>query len=88
MAQQNPASGHPDDTPRGDPWHAFGYLVSGVLMYGFIGWALDRWLGTSWLVVVGILGGAGFGIYLTWARFNKDWPSPGQGTDGRSNSTD
>jgi len=88
MAQQNPSSGHPDDTPRGDPWHAFGYLVSGVLMYGFAGWALDRWLGTSWLVVVGILSGAGFGIYLTWARFNKDWPSPDQGTDGRSKSTD
>ena len=88
MAQQNPSSGHPGDTPRGDPWHAFGYLVSGVLMYGLIGWALDRWLDTSWLVVVGILFGAGLGIYMTWARFNKPWATLDQGIDERSDSTD
>lgn len=46
-----------------------GYLVSGVAFYGLIGWALDRWLGTSFLVVVGILLGAGLGLYLTWSRF-------------------
>ena len=58
------------EKPRGDPWHAFGYLVSGVLMYGGIGWLLDRWLGTSFLVAIGILVGAGFGIYMTIARFD------------------
>jgi len=73
MAQQKPPSADPDDTPRGDPWHAFGYLVSGVLMYGLIGWVLDRWLGTSWLVVVGILFGAALGIFMTWSRFNKPY---------------
>jgi ATP synthase protein I len=54
---------------RGDAWHAFGALVAGVLVYGLIGWALDRWLGTSFLVVVGILMGAGLGIFMTWKRF-------------------
>lgn len=59
-----------EEAPRGgDPWHAVGYLVSGVAFYGLIGWALDRWLGTSFLVVVGILLGAGLGLYLTWSRF-------------------
>lgn len=71
MAQQKPSSGHLDDSPHGDPWHAFGYLVSGVLMYGLIGWALDRWLGTEFLVAIGILVGAGMGIYMTFARFNR-----------------
>lgn len=59
----------PDDRPQGDPWHAVGYLAAGVFLYGAIGWALDRWLGTSFLVVIGILLGAGLGLYLTWARF-------------------
>lgn len=59
------------DRPRGDPWHAFGYLVSGVLLYGLIGWGLDVWLGTTFLVAIGILVGAGFGIYMTFARFNS-----------------
>lgn len=52
----------------GDPWQAFGYLVGGVFFYGLVGWLLDRWLGTSYLVVVGILVGAALGMFLTWRR--------------------
>jgi F0F1-type ATP synthase assembly protein I len=48
--------------------------VSGVALYGFLGWLADRWLGTSFLVAVGILIGAGLGIYLTFARFNRAQP--------------
>jgi ATP synthase protein I len=72
MTQQNPSSAPDPDSPKGDPWHAFGYLVSGVAIYGFLGWLADRWLGTSFLVVVGILIGAGLGLYLTFVRFRPD----------------
>ena len=79
MSQQNSASASPDDdSPQGDPWHAFGYVVSGVAVYGFLGWLADRWLGTSFLVAIGILLGAGFGLYMTWARFNKLLPGTTQ----------
>ena len=71
MARQLPPTASPDDSPKGDPWNAFGYIVSGVAVYGLVGWALDRWLGTDFLVAIGILIGAGFGIYMTYARFNK-----------------
>jgi ATP synthase protein I len=71
MTQQNPDSAPDHESPKGDPWHAFGYLVAGVGMYGFLGWLADRWLGTSFLVVVGILVGAGLGLYMTFARFNR-----------------
>lgn len=76
MAQQRSPSPHPDEAPQGDPWHAFGYLVSGVVVYGAIGWALDRWLGTSFLVVIGILTGAALGTFMTWRRFNAPWSPP------------
>ncbi|NYG60585.1 F0F1-type ATP synthase assembly protein I [Nocardioides daedukensis] len=72
MAQQKPPTAHTDKgsgEPQGDPWHAFGYITSGVFVYGALGWGLDRWLGTSYLVAIGILLGAVFGIYMTWARF-------------------
>lgn len=69
--QQDPPPASSDDGPKGDPWHAFGYIVSGVAVYGLLGWLADRWLDTTYLVAVGILIGAGFGIYLTYARFNK-----------------
>jgi F0F1-type ATP synthase assembly protein I len=47
-----------------------------VLVYGLVGWALDRWLDTSFLVVVGILVGAVLGTYMTWKRFNAPWSTP------------
>jgi ATP synthase protein I len=71
MSQQSPPPASSDDQPHGDPWHAFGYISSGVAVYGVLGWLADQWLGTTFLVAVGILVGAGFGLYMTWARFNK-----------------
>ena len=39
------------------------FVLSTVTML-LIGWGLDRWLGTSpWLVVAGIVVGAGVGFY-------------------------
>ncbi|HQR25811.1 MAG TPA: AtpZ/AtpI family protein [Nocardioides sp.] len=69
MSSPSPPSEPLDEAPQGDPWHAVGYLTAGVCFYGLIGWALDRWLGTSFLVAIGILVGAGLGLYLTWVRF-------------------
>jgi ATP synthase protein I len=72
----------PGSRPRPDPWHAFGYLVAGVAFYGLIGFGLDQWLGTSWLVAVGVVLGAVLGLYLTWKRIEvvDDHTA---GTDGR-----
>ena len=67
----------PSQPRGGDPWHAMSYLVSGVSVYGFLGWWADRWLGTSFLVAVGIIVGAVLGLYLTWNRFNR--PASGDG---------
>lgn len=61
----------PAQPQGGDPWHAVGYLVSGVFVYGLLGWLADRWLGTSFLVAVGIMVGVLLGLYLTWNRFTR-----------------
>ena len=77
MSQSSSSSGEPaaaQDSPRGDPWHAFGYLVAGVALYGFLGWLADQWLGTSVLVAIGIVVGAVLGLYLTFSRFNAGRP--------------
>ncbi|WP_183100289.1 hypothetical protein [Nocardioides pelophilus] len=65
----------PEEKPKGDPWHAFGYIVAGVGFYGFLGWLADQWLGTGYLVGMGIVVGAGLGIYLTLARFQPFRPT-------------
>lgn len=71
MSQQSPPPATGDERPKGDPWHAFGYVVAGVGCYGFLGWLADRWLGTSFLVALGIVVGAVLGIFMTFARFNR-----------------
>ena len=53
-------------------WTIFGYLLSGLLFWGGVGWALDRWLGTTFLLLTGLLVGAASGIYLVWLRFGRE----------------
>lgn len=71
MATTRPPENPEPSPPLGDPWRAFGYVVSGVLVYGLAGWGLDQWWGTTFMVAIGLLVGAAFGIYMTWARFRQ-----------------
>lgn len=57
--------------PAGDPWIVVSQLIAGVALYGFGGWLLDRWLGTTYLVGIGIVLGAALGTYLTIARVTR-----------------
>ena len=57
--------------PSGDAWAIISYLLSGMAVYGGAGWLLDRWLGTGFLLPVGLLGGAGAALYLIWVRYGK-----------------
>ena len=50
-------------------WNAVSYLITGPVMFGAIGWGVDHWLGTSWLVMVGILGGMALSLYYVWFRY-------------------
>ncbi len=69
MSRPPQASG--DQSSSGDPGRAVSYLVSGVGLYGLVGWLLDRWLGTSFLLSVGIVLGAALGMHLTYTRFRS-----------------
>jgi F0F1-type ATP synthase assembly protein I len=76
------SSPRPDapDQGGGDPWAAFGYLVAGVLFYGVVGWLLSIWLHAEYWIPIGILVGAGFGMYLVFARFSVKAPQNEHGT--------
>jgi len=50
-------------------WKAVAYLISGPLIYGGLGWGLDLWLGTTWIVGAGIVGGMALSLYLIWFRY-------------------
>jgi F0F1-type ATP synthase assembly protein I len=52
-------------------WSIIGTLVAGVLAWGGIGWLLDRWLGTRYLVAVGIVVGMAGAFYLIVKRYGS-----------------
>jgi F0F1-type ATP synthase assembly protein I len=60
--------------PRGgqnESWSVFGYLISGMAVYGGIGWIAGRLTHLSFLFPVGMLTGLILGIVLILYRYGK-----------------
>lgn len=47
------------------------YLIAGVLVWGGIGWLVDRVLDTAFLTPIGIVAGAAASVYLVIKRFGQ-----------------
>ena len=67
QGRPGPGAG-PDRTAMDQGMRALSYLISGVLLYGALGWVGDHFLHTSFLLPIGIVVGAGLGVYLTIKR--------------------
>ncbi|MBC7929097.1 MAG: AtpZ/AtpI family protein [Rubrivivax sp.] len=67
MSEGEPRDGQGGDaetTRKGGMAYAAGLVIFfSVLTLMGIGWVLDRWLGTSWLMIAGIILGAVVGFY-------------------------
>ncbi|HVE63403.1 MAG TPA: hypothetical protein VNB94_06340 [Mycobacteriales bacterium] len=59
------------DANPGDAWTVIAYLLSGLLLWGGAGMLLDRWLETSFFVLVGMLLGGVSAIYLVYIRYGR-----------------
>ncbi len=46
-------------------------LISGLLLYGGLGWLVDNWLQTSWALPVGLIVGMAASLYLVIARYGR-----------------
>ncbi|MFG1923498.1 hypothetical protein [Cryptosporangium sp. NPDC048952] len=64
--------------PAVDPWHVVSYLISGVTIWGGIGWLAARWLDIPALIGVGFIIGGVLGIWLTYIRYGR--PQSGSST--------
>jgi ATP synthase protein I len=53
-------------------WSIFGYLLSGLLFWGGIGYGLDQWLNQGYFTLLGLLVGISGAIYLVWLRFGRE----------------
>lgn len=56
------------------------YLIAGVLVYGGLGWVGDHYLGTGFLLPIGIVLGAAGGCYVIIKRYGQFPGIPEAGT--------
>ncbi|MCI0687092.1 MAG: AtpZ/AtpI family protein [Sporichthyaceae bacterium] len=61
----------PQPQGPGDGYVIIAYLLSGMILWGGVGWLLDRWLGTGFLLLIGLLIGAAASVYLVYVRFGR-----------------
>ena len=55
--------------PESAAWNVLSYLLAGLIGFGLPAWFLDRWLGTSWIVGVGIVAGTAVAMVTIWVRY-------------------
>ena len=53
-------------------WSIFGYLLSGLIFWGGVGYGLDQWLNREIFTLIGLLVGISGAIYLVWLRFGRE----------------
>lgn len=70
MSGNNESPHKPNE--EGAFWTIFGYMLSGLLIWGGIGFGLDRWLNTGYFLLGGLLLGMGSALYLIWLRFGRN----------------
>lgn len=70
-----PPTAKPSDTvgdgPRAEMagYNALAMLLTGPVLYGGLGWLLDRWLGITVFTVVGMVGGMALAVYAVMVRY-------------------
>ncbi len=71
--QEPPDRPYGDDGPTppnsGVGMTALSYLIAGMLVWGLLGWLVDRWLGAGGIATgIGVVLGAAGGVYLIVRR--------------------
>jgi hypothetical protein len=61
-------------------------MLSGMAVWGGVGWLLDRWLDTRVFTPVGIILGVSVAIYLVVARYGGLPPTEGGTRKGNNTS--
>ena len=78
MAEDSPARREPRPRPAepaGRPsgadvgWGITGTMLSGIIVWGGVGWLLDRWLETRFFILVGTILGLTVAIYLIVVKY-------------------
>lgn len=54
-----------------DAWNAFSFVLSGMLVWGGVGWLVSNWLDQRAWTGVGLMVGTTAGLALVWLRYGR-----------------
>jgi ATP synthase protein I len=54
-----------------DAWNALSLILSGMLLWGGVGWLVSRWLDNRLPLAFGLVLGTGAGTALVWLRYGR-----------------
>lgn len=63
-----------EDFRRGgeaDAWNALSLILSGMLVWGGVGWLVSEWLDNRIPLALGLVIGTGAGTALVWLRYGR-----------------
>lgn len=87
-SRSTPGSHGRSPAPEGEAWSVLAHLLTGIGVYGGIGYLLDRWWSTGFLTPVGLLLGAAAGLYLVWVRYGRVPPDEDPAPAGAGDAGD
>jgi ATP synthase protein I len=61
----------PADGGKNVGWTIFSYLISGMLVYGGLGWLIADWTGHPLFFPLGALAGLAFSVWLVIYRYGR-----------------
>jgi F0F1-type ATP synthase assembly protein I len=53
-------------------WSAPSYLLSGMVIWGGLGWLLSKWTGWEFFLPIGLILGVSLAIYLVYLKYGRD----------------
>ncbi|WP_183062024.1 TMEM199/VMA12 family protein [Motilibacter peucedani] len=63
-------------SPSDDGFGVLSYLLTGVFLFGGLGWLGDWLLGSRFLLPVGLVAGAALALYTIFLRYGQDASAP------------
>ena len=59
------------DDSQNAGWSIFGYLISGMVFYGGLGWLIGHWTHIAALFPIGALVGLGIGVFAVIYKYGR-----------------
>jgi len=54
-----------------DAWNALSLILSGMIVWGGVGWLVSEWLDNRLPLAAGLVIGTGAGTALVWLRYGR-----------------